>query len=116
MSYVNLNQVAITGNLTRDPELVELPSGHVVCEMQLASHHSSRNDVTGEWEEWPSYFTVKAFGFFARTAHERLCKGQGVAVAGRLSSRRTDCTDPRYQYATEIMANTVQFLSRPKER
>jgi hypothetical protein len=25
---VNLNQVAITGNLTREPSLVTLPSGH----------------------------------------------------------------------------------------
>jgi single-strand DNA-binding protein len=114
MSTYHLNQVAITGNLTRDPELVTLPSGHVLCEMQIATNRRSRNDVTGAWEEWPDFFTVKAFGFQARTTHEHLCKGQGVAISGRLSSRRTHSTDPQHKWATEIVADTVQFLSRPQ--
>ncbi|MGO9762080.1 MAG: single-stranded DNA-binding protein [Solirubrobacteraceae bacterium] len=110
---VNLNQVAVTGNLTRDPVLVELPSGHVICEMQLASHRRSRNDVTGAWEEWADFFTVKAFGFQARTTHQHLCRGQGVAISGRLSSRRTHSVDPQHQWAVEIIAEAVQFLARP---
>ncbi len=114
MSTVNINQVAITGCLTRDPELVTLPSGHVFCEMQVASNHRSRNDVTGVWEEWPDYFTVKAFGHQARTSHEHLCKGQGVAISGRLSSRRVLDADGAPQHVTEIMAGAVQFLSRPR--
>jgi single-strand DNA-binding protein len=113
---VNLNQVAITGNLSRDPVLVELASGHIVCEMQIASHRRSRDEVTGAWEEWADFFTVKAFGFQARTTHEHLCKGQGVAVSGRLSSRRTHSPDPEYPWATEIIAEAVQFLSPPPGR
>ena len=113
---VNLNQVAITGNLTRDPALVTLPSGHVFCEMQLASHRRSCNDVTGAWEEWADYFTVKAFGFQARTTHQHLRKGQGVAISGRLSSRRVPETDGRPSHAVEIIAEAVQFLTRPPGR
>lgn len=48
---VNLNQVAMTGNLTRDPVLLELPSGHILCEMSLACHRRSRDEITGEWRE-----------------------------------------------------------------
>jgi single-strand DNA-binding protein len=113
---VNLNQVAITGNLTRDPALVTLPSGHVLCEMQLASHRRSRDEVTGAWQEWPDYFTVKAFGFQARTTHQHLRKGQGVAISGRLSSRRVPETDGRPSHTVEIIAEAVQFLSRPSGR
>jgi single-strand DNA-binding protein len=113
---VNLNQVAITGNLTRDPVLVELPSGHVFCEMQVASHRRSRNEITGAFEEWADFFTVKAFGFQARTTHEHLRRGQGVAIAGRLSSRRTHSADPQHYWATEIIADAVQFLARPAPR
>jgi single-strand DNA-binding protein len=113
---VNLNQVAVTGNLSRDPVLVELPSGRVICEMQIASHRRSRNDLTGAWEEWADFFTVKAFGFQARTTHEHLCKGQGVAVSGRLSSRRTHDSDPQHYWATEIIAEAVQFLSPAPRR
>ena len=83
MGTVNLNQVAITGNLTRDPKLQKLPSGHTICEMQLASHRRSQDELTGEWHEWPDYFTVKAFGHQARTTHQHLRKGHGVAISGR---------------------------------
>lgn len=113
---VNLNQIAITGNLTRDPVLVELPSGQVLCEMQLATHYRSRDELTGEWQEWPDYFTVKAFGFQARTSHEHLCKGQGVAISGRLSSRRVPGPDRMPQHVAEIIAEAIQFLSRPEGR
>jgi single-strand DNA-binding protein len=85
---VNLNQIAITGNLVGDPSLVTLASGHVLCEMRLASHHRARDEITGAWQEWADYFTVKAFGFQARTSYQGLSKGSGVAVSGRLSSRR----------------------------
>jgi single-strand DNA-binding protein len=114
--HVSINQVAITGCLTREPALITLPSGHVLCEIQIASNHKSHNDVTGIWEEWPDYFTVKAFGHQARTAHEHLCKGQGVAIQGRLSSRLVVGADGAAQYVVEIMAGVVQFLSRPRGR
>jgi single stranded DNA-binding protein len=116
---VNLNQVAITGNLTDDPTLTTLPSGHVICEFQLASHHRSCDEVTGEWQEWADYFTVKAFGFQARTAHNGLAKGSSVAIAGRLSSRLTtensgySRPDGLPRREVEIVAQAIQFLARP---
>jgi single-strand DNA-binding protein len=112
----NLNLVALTGNLTRDPVLVELPSGHIRCELQLASHHRSRDALTGEWREWPDYFTVKAFGFQARTVHRHLRKGHGVAISGRLCTRRVPGADGAPLHLVEIVAEVVQFLSRPRGR
>lgn len=116
MGTVNLNQLAITGNLTRDPQLLELPSGHVLCEMQIACHRRSQDELTGEWQEWPDYFTVKAFGFQARTSHQHLRKGHGVAISGRLSSRRATGPDGTPQHIAEIIAEAVQFLARPNGR
>ncbi len=116
MGTVNLNQIAITGNLTRDPKLQRLPSGHVVCEMQIACHRRSQDELTGEWQEWPDYFTAKAFGHQARTTHQHLRKGHGVAISGRLSSRRATGPDGEPQHITEIIAEAVQFLAPPKGR
>jgi single stranded DNA-binding protein len=114
----NINQVALTGNLTHDPNLVELPSGHVFSELQLACHKRSRDELTGVWREWPDYFTVKTFGFQARTTYEHLRKGQGIALSGRLSARRTpgDNDDGQPRHEVEIIAEVVQFLSRPHRR
>ncbi len=111
---VNLNQVAITGKLTHKPSLVTLPSGHLLCELQLASHHSERDEITGEWREWADCFTVRASGFQARTAHRALSKGSSVAVAGRLSARRVSAGDGSSRREVEIVAQTIQFLARPR--
>lgn len=117
---VNLNQVALTGNLTRDPTLITLPSGHVLCEMQLACHHRSRDELTGVWSEWPDYFTIKAFGHRARTTHRHLRRGHGVGVTGRLSSRRVradgDGDGWQVRHEVEVIAEAVQFLARPPGR
>jgi single stranded DNA-binding protein len=113
---VNLNQVAVTGNLTRDPALVTLASGHVICEMQLAVHRRSQDQITGVWQEWADYFTVKAFGFQARTAHRHLRRGHGVGISGRLSSRRLPDGGEEPHHAVEIIAEAVQFLSPPLRR
>jgi single-strand DNA-binding protein len=111
---VNLNQVAITGNLTHEPMLITLPSGHVICELQLASHHREQDEITGEWQEWADYFPVKAFGFQARTAHRGLGKGSSVAISGRLSSRRVSDSDSSSRREVEIVAQAIQFLARPR--
>ena len=36
MSYTSINRVVLVGNLTRDPELRELPSGSSVCNLRIA--------------------------------------------------------------------------------
>lgn len=113
---VNLNQVALTGNLTHDPRLVALPSGHVYCELRLACHHRSRDEVTGVWRQWPDYYTVKAFGHEARTTHRHLRRGHGIGLTGRLSSRRV-CEEGRpARHEVEVIAERVQFLARPPGR
>ena len=36
MSGFDINQLTISGNLTRDPELRSLPSGQSVCNVRIA--------------------------------------------------------------------------------
>ena len=113
---VNLNQVALTGNLTRDPELIALPSGHVYCELQLACSHRSRDELTGEWREWPDYYTIKTFGHEAHTTHRHLRRGHGMGLTGRLSTRRIREPGRPLRHEVEVIAETIQFLARPQGR
>jgi single-strand DNA-binding protein len=105
---VNLNHVTLSGNLTRDPTLDVLASGHVVCELQVACHYQARDAQTGQWREHKDFIPVRAFAHQARTAHERLRKGSGVAIAGRICSRKV--TD---KWRVEVVAQTIQFTDPP---
>jgi len=55
MSGFDINQLTISGNLTRDPELRNLPSGQSVCNVRIA-HNERRKNQSDAWSDVPAYF------------------------------------------------------------
>jgi single-strand DNA-binding protein len=109
----NINVVAITGNLTRDPELRSTPGGTSVCKLRVAVN-SRRKDQSGQWVDKPNYFDVTVWGAQGENCANYLSKGRPVAVEGRLDWREWEAQDGSKRQAVEIIANSVQFLgSRP---
>ena len=106
---MNLNHVTLSGNLTRDPVLEVLASGHVVCELHVASHYRARDDQSGQWREHTDFVPVRAFAYQARTACDHLRKGSAVALAGRICSRKLSGQDGQRRWVCEVIAQTVQF-------
>lgn len=113
MSASNINSVTITGNLTRDPELRNLPSGTSVCDLRVAVNSSRKDPQSGQWIDKPNYFDVTVFGGQAESCARYLGKGRPVAVQGRLdwSEWTTQQNEKRSKVA--IIADTVQFLGSP---
>jgi single-strand DNA-binding protein len=109
----NVNRVIITGNLTRDPEL--LTGGTAVCKMRVAVNGRRKNNQTGSWEDEPNYFDVTAFGKTAENAHKYLAKGRGIAVDGRLSWREWTTQDGQKRQGVEIIVENLQFLGDGKD-
>ena len=56
----SINQVILMGNLTRDPELRQIPSGQSVCSFSLALNRAYK-DQSGEWQEATDYIDVVAW-------------------------------------------------------
>ena len=107
----NINRVTITGNLTRDPDLRELPSGTAVCELGVAVNHRRKDQATDQWVEEPNYFDVVVFGAQGQNCAQYLSKGRPVAVDGRLRwSSWEDKNGGGKRSKVEIVAQTVQFL------
>jgi single-strand DNA-binding protein len=104
----SLNRVVIVGNLTRDPELRNTPSGTAVCSLRVAVN-SRRKDQTGQWVDKPNYFNVTVFGQQGENCAQYLSKGRPVAVDGRLEWREWE-SEAGKREAVEIVAETVQFL------
>ncbi len=110
-----LNKVFLIGNLTKDPEIRYTPSGTAVANLRLAVNHRYTNNQ-GEKVEEPSFFTVIAWARQAEICGEYLHKGSPLFVEGRLRSRSWDGPDGQKRYATEVVANNVQFLGKPSDR
>lgn len=114
MSF-NINRVVIVGRLTRDPELRALPTGNSLCALRIACN-STQKDAEGEYAERPNFFDVSVFGPAAESVSTYTSKGSQVAIDGRLSWREWETAEEAKRQAVSIIADTVQFLSRPGER
>ncbi len=109
MAASNINVVAITGNLTKDPELRSTPSGTSVCKLRVAVN-SRRKDQSGEWVDKPNYFDVTVWGAQGENCANYLSKGRPVAVQGRLDWREWETQEGGKRQSVEIIADSVQFL------
>ena len=109
MAGTNINRVVLTGNLTRDPELRNIPStGTSVCSLRVACN--TRRKEGDNWVDKPNYFDVTIFGRRAETCAQYLAKGRPVAIDGRLEWREWEDQQGNKRQSVEIVADNVQFL------
>ena len=101
-----MNKVFLIGNLTRDPELSETPSGIAVCKFTIAVSRP-----TSDGERTADYFNIVTWRGQAENCGKYLAKGRKVAVVGTLQNRTYEDKDGNKRTVTEIVANEVEFLS-----
>lgn len=104
----SLNQVTLMGNLTRDPELRQTPTGQTVTSFSLALNRSYK-DQSGEWQEATDYIDIVAWGPLAERVAQYLSKGRRCLVQGRLQSRSWE-QEGQKRSKVEVLANDVTFL------
>src|SRR5471030_116070 len=109
----SLNQVTLMGNLTRDPELRQTPSGQNVTSFSLALNRSYK-DSSGEWQEATDYIDIVCWGPLAERVAQYLSKGRRCLVQGRLQSRSWE-QDGQKRNKVEVLANDVTFLDSRRE-
>ena len=109
---MGLNTVSIMGNLTKDPEIRQVPSGKSVCNLSIANNRVFTKN--GEKVEEVSYFDVDVWGITAENCSKYLAKGNGVIVEGRLRQDRWE-KDGKTQSRVKITANAVHFLPKKKK-
>ena len=104
----SLNQVTLMGNLTRDPELRQTPTGQNVTSFSLALNRSYK-DQSGQWQEATDYIDITAWGPLAERVSQYLSKGRRCLVQGRLQSRSWE-QDGVKRNKVEVLASDVTFL------
>lgn len=106
------NNVTITGNATREPELRFTPSGQAVANFGVAVNRRWQNRQTQEWEEAVSFFDVTAWAQLAENVAESVGKGTRVTVSGRLDQRSWETQDGDKRSKVEIVADDVAVSLR----
>ena len=110
-----VNKVMLYGNLTRDPEVRQMPSGMNVANLGMATNRYYTNQQ-GEKVDEVEYHNVVLFGRLADLAQQYLNKGGGLFVEGRLRTSSWDDKETgQKRYKTEIIGEQMQFGPRRAE-
>lgn len=109
---MSINQVAITGNLTREPELRVTQGGTAVLSFGIAVNDRRKN-ASGQWEDVPNFFECVTFGNRATGLSDILTKGMKVAIAGKLHYSSWE-KDGQKHSKVDIIANGVELMQNRK--
>ncbi len=103
-----MNKVFLIGNLTRDPELTETPSGVPVCRFSIAVN---RNYASQDGERQTDFFNVTAWRAMGETIARYTKKGNKVAIVGSIQLRNYEDNQGVKRTAVDIIAQDVEFLT-----
>lgn len=105
-----LNKVQIIGNLGADPEVKYSQAGTAVCNFNLACNEKW-TDKDGNKQEHTEWVRVVVWGKQAEHCGKYLAKGRQAYVEGKLKTRDWQDKDGNKRYTTEVVAQSVLFLS-----
>lgn len=105
-----VNKVILVGRLGADPELKSVGNGQSVARLSIATSEQWTGK-DGQKQERTEWHRVVVWGRQAENCGKHLSKGRQVYIEGRLQTRSwEDTATGQKKYATEIVAQTVQFL------
>ena len=112
----NINQVAVSGCITTDPDFRFMDDGQARCRARVACCRSYR-DRNQQWQEETSFFDVVIRGRSAEALWQsgRLLKGTPVFVTGRLQSLTFRDDNDQPQQRVVIQVRNCQILTPEEE-
>jgi single-strand DNA-binding protein len=108
---MSLNRVQLIGNLTRDPEMRQVPGGQTVASFSIATNFSW-TDQSGQRQDKPEYHNIVAWRKLAEIIGQYLRKGSKIFIEGRLQTREWEGEDGVKRFRTEIVADNMIMLDR----
>ena len=103
-----MNKVFLIGNLTRDPETRETPSGVTMCRFAIAVQ---RPFSSQDGERQVDFFECTAWRGLGESVARYTKKGKKVAVVGSIQLRNYEDNQGAKRTAVDIIAQDVEFLS-----
>jgi single-strand DNA-binding protein len=100
---LDVNSVALIGNLATDVDLKQLGEGRSVASFVVAVDRAGRDGA--------DFVRVAVWNRQAEACARALAKGGRIGIDGRLRSRTWEDGDGKRRSAVEVVANHVEFLS-----
>ena len=99
-----INKVILMGRLTRDPEMRHTNSGTPVTTFSIAIDNGYGDNKRTD------FVNCLAWNKTAEFVTKYFAKGKMIVIAdGRISTRSWETQDGKRAYATEVIANEVNF-------
>lgn len=105
-----MNIIMLVGGVIKEPEKVE-GTNATLCKLFIAVNEN----FTRENGERPvQYFNVAVWGKLAENCLKYLHKGSKIGIVGKIQNRSWE-QDGVKRYATEVVANEIEFITTPKQ-
>jgi single-strand DNA-binding protein len=111
----SVNKVVLMGHLATDPELKATTSGTSVAKFKIATNRDWKSS-DGERHEATDYHKIVTWRKLAEICFQNLKKGAGVYLEGRLMNRQYTDKEGKDRSITEIVADTINFITAKKGR
>lgn len=102
------SKIHVIGNLTHDPEMVNVQSGSVACNIRLATS-STKRDANGTAPA--IFYSARVFGKHAEACGKYLTKGSKVYITGDFEPSEYVDRDGATRMFLNINSANVEFLS-----
>lgn len=108
-----MNKILLKGRLTADPEMKTINDGaNYVTKFSIAVN---RKYVKEGEERIADFFNCSCFGKTAEFVSKYFFKGQEMLLEGRLQNRSWEDDQGVKHYATDVIAEQIEFCGSKKE-
>lgn len=106
-----INNVSLTGRITKDLEKHQTNKGTSVVNFTLAVDRRRKN-ANGDREA--DFISIQAWGLTADLLSKYCSKGSLIGIEGRIQTRNYENNQGQRVYVTEVVAENVTFLDSKK--
>lgn len=107
-----MNKAVLVGRLARDPELRTTPGGTMVASFTVAC---DRRYIREGEERQADFISCVAWNKTAEFVSRYFSKGVRIVLSGRIETRSWKDNDGNKRYATEVVAEDVEFAQNKNE-
>lgn len=107
---MNFSKVILVGHITKDIQLLYLPSGTPCVNFSIAINRRWR-DANNNLLDDVCFVDCKVYGKFAEVINKYLTKGDPLMVEGELRQDRWEGSDGKRQSRLYVYVTNFQFLS-----
>lgn len=107
------NKVQLIGNIGTKPEIRTLSNGQSIARFSLATNENYTGK-DGEKVQETQWHNLIAWGKQAKLIEKYLCKGQEIAIEGKISTRTYEDKSGSKRTVTEIVISDLLMLGKTK--